>query len=481
MFRAVKKLFGFACLTSDIVAIILSFFLAYLIRAHILPLIPYFEKRVFFPIENYIPVGILSAFFLLTTLFILKGYKQEPHTAFHKTFILILKSVLLSFLLVLSAILLLKLLYVSRTFIAIFFISYIIIGTLFRYFISLRYRFSVRTGLHSKNLIVIGSSEITKEFIKAIKDDLETGFHIRGFFLPSGDESEIEVEEIRSMGIEYLGNIYELPKFLEREVVDAVVIAEEFHKIKNIEEIFITCEELGVELAMSMKVFPHINTPIYFERLKDIPLLHFAMTPRAGFQIFLKRLIDIFGALFGLILLSPLFAIVAILIKLTSKGPVFFVQERMGLRGRRFKLYKFRTMVKDAEKRIEEIKHLNEVDGPVFKIENDPRLTPIGGFLRKSSIDELPQLINVLKGEMSLVGPRPPIPDEVQKYERWQRRRLSMRPGITCLWQISGRSELDFETWMKLDLFYIDNWSLTLDLIILLKTIPAVLTARGAK
>lgn len=153
----------------------------------------------------------------------------------------------------------------------------------------------------------------------------------------------------------------------------------------------------------------------------------------------------------------------------------------MGLRGRRFNLYKFRTMVKDAEKKLEEIKHLNEVDGPVFKIEKDPRLTPIGGFLRKSSIDELPQLFNVLKGEMSIVGPRPPIPSEVNEYERWQRRRLSMRPGLTCLWQISGRSELDFDTWMRLDLQYIDNWSLTLDLIIILKTIPAVLSGRGAK
>ena len=152
----------------------------------------------------------------------------------------------------------------------------------------------------------------------------------------------------------------------------------------------------------------------------------------------------------------------------------------MGLNGRRFNCHKFRTMVVDAEKRLAELQHLNEVDGPVFKIKRDPRITRVGAVLRKTSLDELPQLWNVLVGEMSLVGPRPPIPSEVEKYERWQRRRLSMRPGITCLWQISGRSNLDFDTWMRLDLSYIDNWSLTLDLVILLKTVPAVLSARGA-
>ena len=481
MFRAVKRLFGFACLTSDILSIIVSFFCAYLIRANVLPLIPYFKERVFFPFEQYIPVGLLSSFFLLVTLFLLKGYKQNPGVALHQTFILLLKSVFLSFFLTLSGIFLLKLLYVSRTFVSLFFISYLFIGTFSRHLVSLRYRSSLRRGLQSRNLVVIGCSKVTKELLSELKSDSETGFSIRGFFLPSDDEPEGELEDIRSLGIEFLGNIFELPNFLEREVVDAVVIAEDMQKIKNIEEIFILCEELGVELAMSMKIFPHINTPIYFEKLGDIPLLHFAMTPKASFQLFLKRLIDIVLSFFGILILSPLFILVSILIKVTSEGPIFFIQERMGLRGRRFNLYKFRTMVKDAEKKLEEIKHLNEVDGPVFKIEKDPRLTPIGGFLRKSSIDELPQLFNVLKGEMSIVGPRPPIPSEVNEYERWQRRRLSMRPGLTCLWQISGRSELDFDTWMRLDLQYIDNWSLTLDLIIILKTIPAVLSGRGAK
>jgi exopolysaccharide biosynthesis polyprenyl glycosylphosphotransferase len=181
-----------------------------------------------------------------------------------------------------------------------------------------------------------------------------------------------------------------------------------------------------------------------------------------------------------LVLLSPLFLIIAALIKLTSSGPIFFKQVRCGLGGRKFAFYKFRSMIVDAEERKKGLEPLNEMSGPVFKIKDDPRITPVGRIIRKLSLDELPQLYNVLKGEMSLVGPRPPIPEEVQKYERWQRRRLSMRPGLTCLWQVNGRNEVDFEQWMKLDLEYIDNWSLGLDFKIMLRTIPVVLTGHGA-
>ena len=180
-----------------------------------------------------------------------------------------------------------------------------------------------------------------------------------------------------------------------------------------------------------------------------------------------------------LIVLLPLFLVVAILIKLTSRGTIFFRQVRCGVNGRRFMFYKFRTMVEDAEKRKNELTRLN-IKKIVFKITEDPRITRVGWFLRKTSIDELPQLLNVLKGDMSFVGPRPPVPQEVGLYEDWQRRRLSMKPGLTCLWQIQGRAELDFDDWMKLDLEYIDTWSLLLDMKILLKTIPAVLSTKGA-
>jgi exopolysaccharide biosynthesis polyprenyl glycosylphosphotransferase len=198
-------------------------------------------------------------------------------------------------------------------------------------------------------------------------------------------------------------------------------------------------------------------------------------------QLLAKRAVDTVVSLAALIVLAPLMVTVAILIKVTSPGPVFFAQDRVGMNQRRFRIYKFRSMCIDAEEKKKELAHLNEIaDGPAFKMKNDPRITKIGRFIRKTSIDELPQLFNVLHGEMSLVGPRPPLPDEVKKYEWLFRKRLSVKPGITCVWQISGRSNITFERWMEMDNEYIENWSIWLDIKILFKTVPAVLLGRGA-
>jgi exopolysaccharide biosynthesis polyprenyl glycosylphosphotransferase len=217
------------------------------------------------------------------------------------------------------------------------------------------------------------------------------------------------------------------------------------------------------------------------EELEGIPLLTFTNTPGTPFPLFLKRLGDIGSSALGMALTAPLLPFIALSIKLGSKGPVLYSQERCGLNGRRFTLYKFRTMYEGADRRLDEVAHLNEVEGPAFKARRDPRVTPVGRLLRRLSLDELPQLFNVLRGDMSLVGPRPPLPEEVERYERWQRRRLSMKPGLTGLWQVSGRAGIDdFSRWTALDLAYIDQWSLWLDLKILLKTIPAVLSTRGA-
>ena len=216
------------------------------------------------------------------------------------------------------------------------------------------------------------------------------------------------------------------------------------------------------------------------EDLDGVPLLTFSTGPTSVGGLFFKRALDIVLAGILLVLALPILAVLAVLIRLSSSGAVLFRQTRCGRNGRLFTLYKFRTMSPDAEERRREIEHLNEMDGPVFKAKNDPRVTRFGRFLRKFSLDELPQLWNVLLGDMSLVGPRPPIPDEVAQYERWQRRRLAMKPGLTCLWQISGRNELDFEQWMQLDLAYIDNWSPWLDFKILARTVPVVLSGKGA-
>jgi exopolysaccharide biosynthesis polyprenyl glycosylphosphotransferase len=217
------------------------------------------------------------------------------------------------------------------------------------------------------------------------------------------------------------------------------------------------------------------------EELEGEPMVTHHNGISEGWQLMFKRMLDFTVALTALIVLSPVLVGAAILIILTSPGPVFFIQRRVGLNKRVFPVYKFRTMVADAEQKIRELEHLNEVSGPVFKITKDPRITPLGRFLRKTSLDELPQLINVLKGDMSLVGPRPlPVRDYEGFSKDWQRRRFSVRPGITCLWQVSGRSSIPFEQWMELDLQYIDKWSLWLDLRILIQTIPAVLKGEGA-
>jgi exopolysaccharide biosynthesis polyprenyl glycosylphosphotransferase len=230
---------------------------------------------------------------------------------------------------------------------------------------------------------------------------------------------------------------------------------------------------------LSLEFFPHVNSEVYLDRLGPTPMLTFSATPTDEIKLLAKRVVDFCVAAVALLVVSPVLLVAAILIRLTSPGKVIFRQERCGLNGRRFVVYKFRSMVENAEALKQQYAHLN-VKKLNFKIPKDPRLTPVGRWLRKFSIDELPQLWNVLKGDMSLVGPRPATPDEVENYAGWQRRRLRMRPGLTCIWAVEGRDQLDVDTVMKMDMEYIDNWSLSLDSRIILRTIPLVLLGRGA-
>jgi exopolysaccharide biosynthesis polyprenyl glycosylphosphotransferase len=241
------------------------------------------------------------------------------------------------------------------------------------------------------------------------------------------------------------------------------------------------CEEQGILVRIQTALFELRSTRWYVEELDGMPIVTIGSGPPDGWPLLGKRLIDMCGSAVLLLVMLPLFMLVAVLIKLDSPGPVFFRQERIGLNKRRFRLLKFRTMVEGAEKQQQQLEHLNEADGPVFKIKDDPRITRIGEFLRRFSIDELPQLLNVLKGEMSLVGPRPlPVRDVERIDVLWHKRRLSVKPGITCLWQVNGRSNIGFDDWVRMDLEYIDTWSLGLDMKILVKTILTVLRGVGA-
>lgn len=270
-----------------------------------------------------------------------------------------------------------------------------------------------------------------------------------------------------------------LPALLARQVVDEVIFGVDSSHLPSLEETFLHCDEEGVRTRVAIDFFPHVNSEITLDRVGDAPLLTFSAAPMDDLRLVLKRCFDIVVSAVSLVVFAPVLVAVAVLVRMGSPGPVVFRQARCGLNGRRFTMYKFRSMVEDAETLKADLEHLSE-RSVAFKAFQDPRVTALGKWLRRFSLDELPQLYNVLRGDMSIVGPRPPVPEEVDRYERWQRRRLRMRPGLTCLWAVSGRDRIDFNTWMRLDISYIENWSLGLDWSIILRTIPHVLAGRGA-
>ncbi len=314
-------------------------------------------------------------------------------------------------------------------------------------------------------------------------------------FVLVGTEREIarmrqELKQHTGEGVEVMAefNLIETPVqqivgLLHDHSVFGVILSAKHTNFEQVEYVIRACELEGIEVWLIADFFSTQISRTSFDELVGRPLLIFRTTPEASWQSFVKQVMDLFGSFVLLFVLSPVFLIIAAVIKFTTPGPVFFRQRRSGLNGTPFTIYKFRTMGTNAEQFKHELEAMNEMSGPVFKVTNDPRVTPVGKFLRKYSLDELPQLFNVLRGEMSLVGPRPLPVDEVQRFDNLaHRRRLSVKPGLTCLWQISGRNQIsDFKEWVRLDLEYIDNWSIWLDLKILIKTIPAVLRGTGAK
>jgi exopolysaccharide biosynthesis polyprenyl glycosylphosphotransferase len=320
------------------------------------------------------------------------------------------------------------------------------------------FKFTKHGALDTRYVAVIGAGQAAREFARTIENHREWGLRLLGIF---------DTRDVRTL--------------LQGGGVDELIMVADGEAPEDFTEVLGLCEELGVTARIVLNFFPHSIARMEFHELEGFPLLSFSTTPTNEVLLFVRRILDIVLTSALVLITLPIMAVAAILIKLTSPGPVLFKQERCGLNGRPFIMYKFRSMIDNAEQVRFEFEALNEMDGPVFKSSRDPRVTSVGRIIRRFSIDELPQLFNVLKGDMSLVGPRPPLQQEVLRYERWQRRRLSMKPGITCLWQISGRNQVSFQDWMKLDLTYIDNWSLLLDLKILLKTVPVVLLGRGAK
>ena len=327
-----------------------------------------------------------------------------------------------------------------------------------------------------QRVVIVGTGPLATRLYDRVQNDPTSSYEVLGFV----DTNEGQLPP--AIQNRLLGSLDQLEPILMQTVVDEVLIALPIKsRYTQIQRALEECERAGVQSRYSPELFNSRVARLRLETPDGQPAIAMKVV-NDGYGLVVKRAIDIVGATLGLIILSPLFAVIAIAIKVTSEGPVFFGQERYGWRKRRFTMHKFRTMVSGAEALQESLEDRNEAVGPVFKIADDPRVTPLGRFLRKSSLDELPQLWNVLRGEMSLVGPRPLPLRDVNKFEAaWLMRRFSVAPGITGLWQVSGRSDLPFHDWVRLDLEYIDRWSLALDLGILARTLPAVLRGTGAR
>jgi len=331
-------------------------------------------------------------------------------------------------------------------------------------------------ALNTRKMIIVGSYSEAERFYASLLNHPYWGYHVGGVL--SHDSVVCAAPHLP-----VLGEPDKLFDILDKQVIDDVVFLPATESLNDIVPLITGCEIMGIRTRLPLQIFDNSIAKPRLDLFDNLPVITFNPVKEFGVALLLKYIFDRVAAAALLLVLFPVFLVIALLGKFFNRkvgGSTFYGQQRCGLRGRQFTLWKFRTMRPHSELELAELRDQNEMTGPVFKMRNDPRVTPFGRFLRRTSLDELPQLWNVLRGEMSLVGPRPPLPSEVAQYDRWQRRRLSMKPGLTCIWQVSGRNTVSFGTWMQQDLEYIDNWSWWLDIKILLKTIYVVATGYGA-
>jgi len=461
-------LFRRLMICTDLCIVTLSFFLGYFLRGNIKDVQPLASYLVFLPVLIFLWGCLLHAFGM---------YGSFRTRTIGKSALITLKSFLAGFIFFCTFLYIFKFEKISRLLIGIIFVITAVVIFVEKLALILFFRSIRKSGLNSRNILVVGTGRRAQDFLSLLEQHTEWGFKVVGLI----DKDESMVNRLIH-GCKVLGTFRDASCIIHEYVVDEVIFIVPRSWLNKIEELMCLFETEGLKIHVAVDYFELKIAKAKINEIHGFPLLSFESTSDRLWHLLVKRIMDITLSVLALLILSPLVAIAAILIKLTSKGPIFFRQERCGLNGRRFTLYKFRTMVEGAEAKLSELLGHNEMNGPVFKMSNDPRITRFGRLLREFSIDELPQLWNVLKVNMSLVGPRPPIPQEVKRYDDWQRRRLSMRPGLTCLWQTNGRNNIkDFDQWMKMDLEYIDHWSLVQDFNILFKTIPTVLFGVGAK
>lgn len=461
-------------------AFFLTFYLMGQVRAYLelgmMAFAPSFDTHgALFFFKNNILIFFSAILFWLVFLSFFGVYKNFRTGSFRRIVWGILQSSFAATLAIGSVVFLTKMTLTSRLYIGLFAIVSVVSLLVEKRLLLNFLEFIRKMGYNTVNILIVGTGKRAQNFIREVNIHKNWGLNIIGLI-----DDEPGRVGARVMGVEVLGQLADIPKLLHGHVIDRVVFVVPRSWLGRIEEAILACENEGVATFISLDLYNTKISSIKQTLFGGIPLLEFETFSANEWQLFLKRTMDVFVSLLGIVTTLPLFSLIALGIKLSSRGPILFKQERSGLNGRKFTLFKFRTMMVGAEMRKKELERQNEMKGPVFKIKRDPRVYPLGRLLRKTSLDELPQLFNVLNGDMSIVGPRPPLPVEVEMYEIWQRRRLSLKPGITCIWQVSGRNEIDFDQWMKMDLEYIDNWSLWLDLKISLKTILVVLFGYGA-
>ena len=457
----------------DVITTACSFFLTFPLRSLLIKIYPFGGKLV---VTDYLPL-LLPILVVWTILFqFQKSTANLRYISFRNEIMRILKIVIW------GQVLLFMLLYsfhiqeVSRTFIWIFgFINFFTL--LFQRFVLFQtLEFFRRKGINRRKVLIISDGNRSEQLVQYIEKYSDWGLDIVGFLDGNGHEVGSDF-----CGAKILGRLEKLPEVLHNHFIEEVIFALPLGKLEEAKHLLSLCETEGVQARIISDFYSGLVAHTEVETVHGLPIITYSTTPKEEWNLVFKRVIDIMLSGIGLVILSPMLIIIAIAIKLTSPGPVVYRWHVVGLNKKKFIGYKFRTMVADADKLKEKLTQHNEMTGAAFKMKNDPRITRVGRLLRKYSLDELPQLFSVFKGDMSLVGPRPPLVSEVVEFKAWHRRKLSVKPGITCLWQCSGRNHIkNFDDWVKMDLEYIDKWSLWLDFKIMIKTVPAVLLGRGA-
>lgn len=475
MFKEQSVMLYRLALALDSLVIAAAFCLAFLLRVALPHIWPgeLAALRDMPPFMDYARLIFFAVPLWIVSLMHFKVYHSMREQRVSELFWKIFDASLLSILVFSAVAFLLKFDILSRTFVLLFFVLTVLLLLAEKVAVLAFLQYIRKQGYNYRVFLIVGTGERARDFAAMVREKSHWGIRILGFI----DEPGMVGKEIGSSRV--IGSFDDLGQILDEQVVDEVVFILPRRWIDRLEDYVETCERVGVKATIAADFFNTAIAKPVIRELQGKPFLTFDATPTNLLHLSIKRMLDIAGSLYCLFLLSPFFCGIALIIKATSPGPVFFRQKRCGLNGREFGIYKFRTMVVDAEERLEELKAFNERGGPVFKMKHDPRITWIGRFLRKTSLDELPQLINVLRGDMSLIGPRPPLPSEVAGYKRWQRRRLSLKPGMACIHEVVARDDKDFERWMKMDLEYIDNWSLSLDAKILRRAILVVFRGTG--